>query len=148
MTDCIESVCACVCVCVCYYAGQRHRMRSTSSAAKFREFTIFSATKIAIAPLAQWLEQWSYEPWVATSSPARNISVCKMDVQSTDRILKTSPHWEFNPGPSVYKTDILPLSYRGLGFQAPPGSLFGFYFHARAHNEYQIPPQALGDQFS
>ena len=25
-----------------------------------------------------------------------------------------SPHWGLNPGPSVYKTDALPLSYRGL----------------------------------
>ena len=25
----------------------------------------------------------------------------------------TSPHWGLNPGPSVYKTDALPLSYRG-----------------------------------
>ena len=24
-----------------------------------------------------------------------------------------SPHWGLNPGPSVYKTDALPLSYRG-----------------------------------
>ena len=24
------------------------------------------------------------------------------------------PHWGLNPGPSVYKTDALPLSYRGL----------------------------------
>ncbi len=23
------------------------------------------------------------------------------------------PHWGLNPGPSVYKTDALPLSYRG-----------------------------------
>ena len=26
-----------------------------------------------------------------------------------------SPHWGLNPGPSVYKTDALPLSYRGSG---------------------------------
>ena len=25
-----------------------------------------------------------------------------------------SPHWGLNPGPSVYKTDALPLSYRGI----------------------------------
>jgi hypothetical protein len=25
----------------------------------------------------------------------------------------TSPHWGLNPGPSVYRTDALPLSYRG-----------------------------------
>ena len=27
-----------------------------------------------------------------------------------------SPHWGLNPGPSVYKTDALPLSYRGASF--------------------------------
>jgi hypothetical protein len=26
-----------------------------------------------------------------------------------------SPHWRLNPGPSVYRTDALPLSYRGTG---------------------------------
>ena len=25
-----------------------------------------------------------------------------------------SPHWGLNPGPSVYRTDALPLSYRGI----------------------------------
>ena len=25
-----------------------------------------------------------------------------------------SPNWELNPGPSVYKTDALPLSYLGI----------------------------------
>ena len=32
-----------------------------------------------------------------------------------------SPHWGLNPGPSVYKTDALPLSYRGTG----PGTASG-----------------------
>ena len=27
---------------------------------------------------------------------------------------KKSPDWELNPGPSVYKTDALPLSYLGI----------------------------------
>ena len=27
---------------------------------------------------------------------------------------KASLHWGLNPGPSVYKTDALPLSYRGI----------------------------------
>ena len=30
----------------------------------------------------------------------------------------TSPHWGLNPGPSVYKTDALPLSYRGAHLTA------------------------------
>ena len=28
---------------------------------------------------------------------------------------RKSPHWGLSPGPSVYKTDALPLSYRGHG---------------------------------
>ena len=35
-----------------------------------------------------------------------------------------SPHWGLNPGPSVYKTDALPLSYRGSGFGA-----YAWYLH-------------------
>jgi hypothetical protein len=35
---------------------------------------------------------------------------------STTPLMQTnSPHWGLNPGPSVYKTDALPLSYRGAG---------------------------------
>ena len=30
-----------------------------------------------------------------------------------DTMKVKSPHWGLNPGPSVYKTDALPLSYRG-----------------------------------
>ena len=32
------------------------------------------------------------------------------------RVTANSPHWGLNPGPSVYKTDALPLSYRGFRF--------------------------------
>ena len=32
-----------------------------------------------------------------------------------------SAHWGLNPGPSVYKTDALPLSYRGVGFRRRGG---------------------------
>jgi hypothetical protein len=32
-----------------------------------------------------------------------------------------SPHWGLNPGPSVYKTDALPLSYRGVAFRRGGG---------------------------
>jgi hypothetical protein len=39
----------------------------------------------------------------------------------------TSPHWGLNPGPSVYKTDALPLSYRGC--DAPRG-----HFDAAEHD--------------
>ena len=31
-------------------------------------------------------------------------------------LVRNSPHWGLNPGPSVYKTDALPLSYRGASF--------------------------------
>ena len=31
---------------------------------------------------------------------------------------RISPHWGLNPGPSVYKTDALPLSYRGSALLA------------------------------
>jgi hypothetical protein len=31
-------------------------------------------------------------------------------------LVRNSPHWGLNPGPSVYKTDALPLSYRGVAF--------------------------------
>ena len=37
--------------------------------------------------------------------------------------VKNSPHWGFNPGPSVYKTDALPLSYRGI--ETPLNNLCG-----------------------
>ena len=33
------------------------------------------------------------------------------------QLLPISPHWGLNPGPSVDKTDILPLSYRGSDLQ-------------------------------
>ena len=32
---------------------------------------------------------------------------------------RKSPHWGLSPGPSVYRTDALPLSYRGSGSQPP-----------------------------
>ena len=32
----------------------------------------------------------------------------------SDCMATNSPHWGLNPGPSVYKTDALPLSYRGM----------------------------------
>ena len=34
---------------------------------------------------------------------------------------RNSPHWGLNPGPSVYKTDALPLSYRGVAFRRRGG---------------------------
>ena len=35
------------------------------------------------------------------------------DVPRSAHCFLNSPHWGLNPGPSVYKTDALPLSYRG-----------------------------------
>ena len=34
-------------------------------------------------------------------------------------LINESLHWGLNPGPSVYKTDALPLSYRGHVTCAP-----------------------------
>ena len=42
-----------------------------------------------------------------------------------------SPHWGLNPGPSVYKTDALPLSYRGLANWRRPGQLAFFRYDFR-----------------
>ncbi len=44
-----------------------------------------------------------------------------------------SPHWGLNPGPSVYRTDALPLSYRGLlshgpGTASPPPPTPGMHW--------------------
>ncbi len=36
-----------------------------------------------------------------------------------------SLHWGLNPGPSVYKTDALPLSYRGIASQCTSNLLAG-----------------------
>ena len=49
---------------------------------------------------------------------ARSVAVARMlsteTVKPGGQNLKAcSPHWGLNPGPSVYKTDALPLSYRG-----------------------------------
>jgi len=41
-----------------------------------------------------------------------NAMLQHMD-KSTETKYSASPHWGLNPGPSVYKTDALPLSYRG-----------------------------------
>ena len=50
---------------------------------------------------------------------ARSVAVARMlsteTVKPGGQNLKAcSPHWGLNPGPSVYKTDALPLSFRGL----------------------------------
>ena len=42
---------------------------------------------------------------------------CPTDLAESDHPASESPHWGLNPGPSVYRTDALPLSYRG--FWAP-----------------------------
>ena len=45
-----------------------------------------------------------------------NISVTNQDRNPKHRALSgetSSPHWGLNPGPSVYRTDALPLSYKG-----------------------------------
>ena len=37
-----------------------------------------------------------------------------------DKSWRMSPHWGLNPGPSVYRTDALPLSYRGDKYRSVP----------------------------
>ena len=53
---------------------------------------------------------------------ARSVAVARMlsteTVKPGGQNLKAcSPHWGLNPGPSVYKTDALPLSYKGPAFK-------------------------------
>jgi hypothetical protein len=44
--------------------------------------------------------------------PARRKGM-PVSLHEHNKIMPVSPHWGLNPGPSVYKTDALPLSYRG-----------------------------------
>jgi hypothetical protein len=47
----------------------------------------------------------------------RELCLCHSSIVLICRALvRNSPHWGLNPGPSVYKTDALPLSYRGVAF--------------------------------
>jgi hypothetical protein len=46
-------------------------------------------------------------------TPPRPLIAAQLAVCSADSNLATL-HWGLNPGPSVYKTDALPLSYRGI----------------------------------
>ena len=58
----VSSVCVCVCI-VMRARGIGCEAQARPSNLQFiREFSIFSATKIAIAFLAKRLEKWSYEP--------------------------------------------------------------------------------------
>jgi hypothetical protein len=52
---------------------------------------------------AAWVKVALTQLRITVSSAWQQLSVC----------LGSSPHWGLNPGPSVYKTDSLPLSYRG-----------------------------------
>ena len=66
----------------------------------------------------------SFGPLVQQSSPGPHVWICMCTSQSKQRgrpaslegecILEASLHWGLNPGPSVYRTDALPLSYRGF----------------------------------
>ena len=47
------------------------------------------------------------------SSNLFGLNHCGSCTLSRARRHNKSPHWGLNPGPSVYKTDALPLSYRG-----------------------------------
>ena len=44
-----------------------------------------------------------------------------------------SPHWGLNPGPSVYKTDALPLSYRGTAENVPELDGWAVAVHAKKY---------------
>ena len=59
----------------------------------------------------------------AVHATQRRAAIKRLPLQRVRRIppissrpsaLHLAPHWGLNPGPSVYKTDALPLSYRGL----------------------------------
>ena len=71
------------------------------------------------APVAQ--AHWS----VGAASPARGLFAGRKGTEAEHTDAKTkhtkahSPHWGLNPGPSVYKTDALPLSYRGFRAHIP-----------------------------
>jgi hypothetical protein len=45
-----------------------------------------------------------------------NVTLSSGCSKASWRVIANSPHWGLNPGPSVYKTDALPLSYRGFRF--------------------------------
>ena len=48
-----------------------------------------------------------------------------------------SPHWGLNPGPSVYRTDALPLSYRG----SERGGVLGSQRAGFLHYAEDTPPE-------
>ena len=65
---------------------------------------------------------WSQTRYRCAISPVPNRAHChssdtikKKRLSTTPLMQNNSPHWGLNPGPSVYKTDALPLSYRGDG---------------------------------
>ena len=65
---------------------------------------------------------WSQTRYRCAISPVQNRARRHTSDTNNKKRLNTaplmqtnSPHWGLNPGPSVYKTDALPLSYRGAG---------------------------------
>ena len=71
---------------------------------------------------------WSQTRYRCAISPVQNRA--RRDTSDTNNkkrlntapLMQTnSPHWGLNPGPSVYKTDALPLSYRGVAFRRRGG---------------------------
>ena len=55
---------------------------------------------------------------------------------------KPSLHWGLNPGPSVYKTDALPLSYRGHAEHKEPQKIEAKKPNARKMDTLGIEPRA------
>ena len=74
---------------------------------------------------------WSQTRYRCAISPVPNRAHChssdtikKKRLSTTPLVQNNSPLWGLNPGPSVYKTDARPLSYKGAGprtSRQPPG---------------------------
>ena len=102
-------VCMCVCVsvclsvCLCRFSVMRCRSRShgaRSVAVSYKPSML--VTRVRLPACASFCGSCVC---VAVSL----FCVC-------GALVRNSPHWGLNPGPSVYKTDALPLSYRGASF--------------------------------
>ena len=81
----------------------------------------------------------------------RNATLSSGCSKASWRVTANSPHWGLNPGPSVYKTDALPLSYRGFRFDdklVRPTIYFGTAEMSIARRTHSLPrsPESQGMQ--